>query len=98
MEYRWDWPWYRILLLYVCGMILGAALVLLLYRLRHAESVVVPVLGAVAMLLATANEIRAAWRGRGPEDRPAPAPPQRDISTRKQPYRICRRDGVLLYL
>jgi hypothetical protein len=58
--YRWHWPWYRLILLYICSMILGVTLALLLFRLWQEESVVVPVLCAVAMLLATANEIRDA--------------------------------------
>jgi hypothetical protein len=64
MTDRWDWPWYRILALYLSGLVLGLDLAMLLSRLRHADSIFLPVLLALVMLLATAYQIRAAWRGR----------------------------------
>jgi hypothetical protein len=65
MESRWHFPWYRVLFLYLCGMILGAALVMLVFRVAQQESIIGPVLGAVAMLLASASQLQKAWHGRG---------------------------------
>jgi hypothetical protein len=67
MADRWNWPWYHILGLYLSGLVLGFDLGMLLLRLRQADSIFLPILLALVMLLVTGYQLWAAWRGQEPE-------------------------------